>query len=99
MSDHTNCRQLVESLSEYVDGSLDDTLCAELERHLDECDNCQVVVNTLKKTIELYRVSDKNENVPAEVRARLYARLNLDDFLRCGEKDPTSSRTVGERGE
>jgi hypothetical protein len=45
------------------------------------------VVNTLKKTIELYRVTAQGEGVPDEVRARLYARLNLDDFLRCGEKD------------
>ena len=87
MKANATCKQLVESLSEYIDGSLDDTLCAELERHLESCDDCQVVVNTLKKTIELYRITAQGEDVPEEVRARLYARLNLDDFLRCGEKD------------
>ncbi len=88
MINHSNCEQLVQSLSEYIDGSLDETLCAELERHLEECENCQVVVNTMKKTIDLYRTTTQGEDVPEEVRARLYARLNLDDFLHCEEKDP-----------
>ncbi len=88
MKKPSNCEQLVESLSDYVDGTLDDALCVELERHLDECENCQVVVNTLKKTIDLYRMTAQGEDVPEEVRARLYARLNLDDFLKSEEKDP-----------
>ncbi len=80
MKEHESCSELVYSLSEYVDGTLDERLCAELERHMQDCQNCRVVVNTLRKTIELYRTSPA-EDMPDDVRSRLYACLDLNDFL------------------
>ncbi|HEX9014205.1 MAG TPA: anti-sigma factor [Anaerolineaceae bacterium] len=87
MKEGKACQQLVSSLSDYVDGCLDEALCAELERHLEGCEDCQVVVNTMKKTIELYRKAEPGDDVPAEVRTRLYARLNLEDYLRPKEQE------------
>ncbi len=53
-SDVHNCKNLLASISEFVDGDLPADLCAELEKHLAECENCRIVVNTMRKTIELY---------------------------------------------
>lgn len=79
--DRERCHQLLESLSEYVNGSLEEALCAEIERHLAECENCRIVVDTLNKTIYLYHESASQVSVPDEVRRRLFKRLNLDDLL------------------
>ena len=79
--DHRACRELLKSLSEYVDGALDETLCAEVEKHMAGCDRCQVVVDTLRKTVELYHTLSPAPAVPDEVRVRLFVRLNLADFL------------------
>ncbi len=76
-----NCKSLLASLSDYVDGVAQEELCREIERHLSECENCRVVVDTLKKTISLYHAVSDTE-LPAEVRERLFVRLNLEDFLR-----------------
>jgi anti-sigma factor RsiW len=65
------------SLSEYVDGELDPALCAEIERHMAECENCQIMVDTLRKTIILYRAAG-HRPVPEEVKARLYAVLRME---------------------
>jgi predicted anti-sigma-YlaC factor YlaD len=82
MHEHNpECRHLLASLSDYVDGDVSESLCAEIEKHLQECENCQVVVNTLRKTVDLYRNVDETETVPASVMQRLYMRLNLDDFM------------------
>jgi len=77
-----SCHQLLESLSDYLDGDLDPALCEELERHMATCEDCRIVVNTLRKTIELYRKTRPDPDVPAEVRERLYVRLKLDAFLK-----------------
>lgn len=77
-----HCKDLLGTLSDYVDGSLQQELCAELEKHLVGCDNCRIVVNTLRKTVELYRESGETKDIPEEVRHRLYFRLNLEDFLK-----------------
>jgi anti-sigma factor RsiW len=75
------CHHLLASLSEYVDGELSDELCIEINRHLADCKDCQVVVDTLRKTVYLYHAASAVPEVPAEVRERLYRCLNLDDFL------------------
>jgi anti-sigma factor (TIGR02949 family) len=80
--EHTHCRELLASLSEYVDGSLDESLCEVIEQHMSECERCQIVVDTLRKTVELYRATASAPPMPDDVRARLFVRLNLADFLK-----------------
>jgi anti-sigma factor (TIGR02949 family) len=76
-----SCRHLLNSLSDFVDGDLAQDICAEIERHLSECENCHVVVDSLRKTISLYRSCSQDPEIPSEVRARLYHRLHLEEFL------------------
>jgi anti-sigma factor (TIGR02949 family) len=71
------CREMLGSLSEYLDGELESQLCAEIERHIAECGNCRVVVDTLRKTVTLYR-EHGHEEVPQDARERLYAVLKLE---------------------
>jgi len=79
----SECHALVSDLSEYVEGCLSSDLCAELERHLQGCENCRIVINTLRKTIELYHHdSSTPEELPAELRERLLARLDLHDYTK-----------------
>jgi len=86
MTNHTHpheCDSLLSSISEYVDGSLRDELCRELEKHLSECSNCRVVVDTMKKTVYLVHASeDPSLPAPDDVRERLFKRLDLDEFLK-----------------
>lgn len=78
---HTNCEELLGSLSAYIDGDLGPELCLELEKHLAGCDNCRVVLNTTKRTIDLVHAPVEKLDVPEDVRERLFKRLNLDDYL------------------
>lgn len=78
---HSNCERLLGSLSEYIDGELAPELCQELEKHLAGCDNCRVVLNTTKRTIDLVHAPVEKPDLPEDVRERLFKRLNLDDFL------------------
>lgn len=79
---HEGCKKLLGSLSEYLDGELEAQLCAELEKHLESCENCQIVVDTLRRTVSLYKVTSSDTTMPEDVRQRLYHRLELDDFLK-----------------
>jgi anti-sigma factor (TIGR02949 family) len=78
---HTNCEELLGSLSEYIDRELNPELCLELEKHLMGCDNCRVVLNTTRRTIDLVHAPVEKLDVPEDVRERLFKRLNLDDYL------------------
>ncbi|NWG34785.1 MAG: zf-HC2 domain-containing protein [Chloroflexi bacterium] len=78
---HTTCEELLGSLSAYIDGDLDPQLCQELEKHLAECDNCRIVLNTTKRTIDLVQTPLEKPDLPEDVRERLFKRLNLDHYL------------------
>jgi anti-sigma factor (TIGR02949 family) len=81
MNEHVNCQSILDSLSDYVDGNLKDELCREIEQHIAGCSDCRIVVDTLKKTIYLYHATSATEEMPEDVRERLFLRLNLDDYL------------------
>ena len=92
MKENLNCGALLESLSEYIDGVLGDALCKEIEGHIADCEDCRVVVDTLKKTIYLYHETSVEASIPLSVRERLFRRLDLADFIQKGdilEKDAT----------
>lgn len=78
---HEQCKNMLGSLSEYIDGELEEELCAEIERHLAGCEDCRVVVDSLAKTVYLYRTTADEISVPDGLRQRLYRRLDLDDYI------------------
>lgn len=83
MSEHTHgegCRDLLKDLSAYIDGELEEALCVEIENHMADCENCRVVVDTLRKTVLLYQELPQNP-LPSAVEERLFKRLELTDFL------------------
>jgi predicted anti-sigma-YlaC factor YlaD len=84
--EHGSCRYLLGSLSEYVDATLEGEICAEIERHLLECEKCRVVVDTLRKTVSIVHDTNCDPSMPEDVRERLYKRLDLDEYLT--EKKP-----------
>jgi anti-sigma factor RsiW len=77
------CHALLGSLSDYVDGTLSEELCVEIDRHVADCQDCHIVVDTLRKTISLYHDSaSENHECPEAVRERLFKTLNLNDYIR-----------------
>lgn len=70
------CQDLLADLSDYLEGEASDAVCAEIERHLESCEDCRIVVDTLRETVYLYRQLPEPE-LPGEVRERLYKTLNL----------------------
>lgn len=71
-----NCRGVIRELSNFLDGDLDPALRAELERHLEHCDDCRMVVDTTRKTVHLFCHSEPVP-LPNEVRDRLHKALEM----------------------
>ena len=80
MAKHKCQQYLLENISNYLDGEATAELCAEIEHHLAGCPDCRVVVDTLRKTITLYRELPQPE-LPPDARLRLYKSLDLSDYL------------------
>jgi anti-sigma factor RsiW len=81
-SENSQCKALLGFLSDYVDGDLSDELCREIESHAAECQDCRIVVDTLRKTILLYHESASEQaEISVEAREKLFKTLHLEDYL------------------
>lgn len=68
------CKQVVRELSEYLDGALEAGVLAEVQRHLEHCEDCRLVVDTTRKTIQLY-CDSQPAPLDEDVRTRLHRAL------------------------
>ncbi|MGB8474791.1 MAG: sigma-70 family RNA polymerase sigma factor [Candidatus Acidiferrum sp.] len=68
------CKVMFAELSNYLDEELDDSLCEELEKHLDGCEPCKAFLSSLESSIQQCRNLPKESPDPA-VAARLRRQL------------------------
>ncbi len=69
-----NCTEFLSKLTDYFDGQIDPALLAEVKDHLGTCHHCEVVVDTTRKTIDVYRGAVSSE-FPEELSDRLRSAI------------------------
>jgi anti-sigma factor RsiW len=73
-TDNVKCTEFLKELTDYLDGTLSESTRAELDEHLHWCHECHVVMNTTKKTIEIYR-DNRIYELPEPLRTRLHQAI------------------------
>ena len=89
---HT-CKDFLRELGDYLDDSLDSGTRGELERHVNDCPNCWVVLDTTKKTIQVYK-GQEPKSIPPSIHAKLMSALQkkmADKKCGGGSDQPKSS--------
>jgi RNA polymerase sigma-70 factor, ECF subfamily len=71
------CKEMFAELSNYLDDELDDSLCEELEKHMDACEPCKAFLSSLEKSIEQCRTAP-SESPDPRVAARLRREIMSD---------------------
>ncbi len=66
-----NCKELVDLLEDYCDGTMDERLRRDLEEHIRLCEPCMSFRNTYRVTRSLMRRPIRPSDIPEEMRARL----------------------------
>lgn len=69
-----NCDAVIREVSNYIDGELALSERQELERHLEHCEECNLVVNQTRQTVEIFCDSQPAE-LPPDVKSRLHEAL------------------------
>jgi len=64
------CKEFLQELTDYLDSTVDAELRVKLERHISECPNCFVILDTTQKTIKVYKGVEP-QAIPNEVHVRL----------------------------
>jgi anti-sigma factor RsiW len=69
-----NCNRVIREISDYIDGELGLPVRQELERHLEHCEDCKMVVDQTRLTVEIF-CDSKPVELPADVKSRLHEAL------------------------
>lgn len=68
------CKDFLHELGEFMDGTLDQELREKLEKHVSECPNCWVVLDTSQRTIKVYKGLEP-QTISPEIHSRLMEAL------------------------
>jgi anti-sigma factor RsiW len=80
-----NCRHVWDRISEYIDGTLDPRVRADVERHLVTCEICSAILDSTRNIIILM-ADDRVFELPLDFSKRLHAKL--DDVLKREHPEP-----------
>ncbi|MEA1979449.1 MAG: zf-HC2 domain-containing protein [candidate division Zixibacteria bacterium] len=78
------CLEYIADLNAFLDGDLPDELCIEIEKHVGECNNCKLMVDTLKMTVKLCR-EGKSEDLSPSLNDKLNILLKKKWNKKFGE--------------
>ncbi len=68
------CTEFLAQMTDYFDGQVEPELLAEIQSHLCECEHCEILVDTTRQTIRVYR-DHQVYDLPDEVRERTVSRI------------------------
>ena len=68
------CKQFLQELNDFLDPNVDAVMKAHLNRHVSECPNCFVLVDTTMKTLQVYKGMEL-QSIPEDVESRLLKAL------------------------
>jgi anti-sigma factor RsiW len=71
--EHLRCIELVELVTDYLEGALPDDVRARFEAHLAGCDGCTTYVEQIRRTIAMCGRMDVGDLDPAARAALLHA--------------------------
>ena len=68
------CKEILDLLSEYLDGELPEAVCVEIETHVTDCEACNEFLRSLRRTVEMcreFKARDLPGPLPRETRDEL----------------------------
>jgi predicted anti-sigma-YlaC factor YlaD len=72
MAEHLSCQEIVELVTDYLEGALARDTARLFEEHLNFCDGCEVYLDEMRATIAAVGRADVvEEEMPAETRESL----------------------------
>jgi hypothetical protein len=75
------CKDAYQYICENLDADVDSPACREIRKHLEHCPECTAYLDSLKKTVHLYKVAPLPDVSPA-IHNRLFRTIKLDTGTR-----------------
>jgi predicted anti-sigma-YlaC factor YlaD len=83
------CKEVLESLSDYLDADMKEDIITEMKRHIGSCSDCRAEFDTLTMTIKLYKHEQSGAQImPVGCHDRLVKVLEIEQMRSKGGDPP-----------
>jgi anti-sigma factor RsiW len=72
-----DCKHVWQHISAYIEGDVDASLRAEIDKHLETCEICSAVLDSTRNVVVLM-ADDRVFELPAGFSQRLHERINRE---------------------
>jgi anti-sigma factor RsiW len=69
-SDDLSCQELIELVTDYIEGALSPEDRARFERHINACSDCRAYLTQMRRTIEVVGTLEESD-IPDDALAQL----------------------------
>jgi predicted anti-sigma-YlaC factor YlaD len=73
-------KEVYKQICDFMGEDLDAPVCKEVSEHLESCPKCKVYLDTVKKTVTICQETEKEKELPQDIKKRLFKVLNLGDL-------------------
>lgn len=70
-----HAKKIVDELCDYLGYNFGSPMCKELHKHVEECDECQEYIESVKLTVKICQDCNESEPVPQDVKKMLLEKL------------------------
>ena len=73
-----SCSEVYDHLCDNLDEKLNSESCRQIKAHIADCENCTALLDSLKKTVYLYR-HYPTPKLPKKIKKELFAVIRYDN--------------------
>jgi hypothetical protein len=70
-------KDIYKQICDFMGEDLNAPVCKEVAEHLESCPDCKVYLDTVKKTVTICQESEKEQELPDDIKNRLFNVLNI----------------------
>ncbi len=85
------CKGVYQYICENLDADMNSPRCREIRKHIEACPDCTAYLDSLKKTITLYR-AEKGPKLSASAHKRLFKILDMTSPAKSGHSKRRAPR-------
>ncbi len=77
IENHHHRENIIKQVQEQLGKDIDQTILEDVAKHMEECPDCKIYVDSVQETVKIYKVTESEQTIPNEVSDRLFKVLNL----------------------
>ena len=66
-----------KQIQEQLGRDIDADIIESVSQHMQECPDCKIYIDSVRETVQLYKVIESDQSLPKDVSERLFKTLEL----------------------